>query len=159
LDRLAFADRGYVFGVVGCSLLKRPVGPVFVVVLEVLDDQCSELLLVPDGRAVQEFVAQRADLSFSECVRSRSARRNPNGSDARTGEGVVERAGEPSCTVSDQEPEPVIIREAHKEVACCLGGPRTRRVGRDPCEVHPTRVHLNDEQDVEPAQEGGIDTR
>jgi hypothetical protein len=51
----------------------------------------------------------------------------------------------------------MIISKAHDEVAGGLGGPRPRRVGGDPSEVHPPGLHLDHEQDVEPAQQGGVD--
>ncbi|MEI2697469.1 MAG: hypothetical protein V9E94_03630 [Microthrixaceae bacterium] len=45
------------------------VGAVLVVVVDVLDEQCSELFLVPDDRAVEQFVAECADPSFGVRVR------------------------------------------------------------------------------------------
>ena len=47
-------------------------GPVFVVVPDVVDDESFELVLVPDDGAVEELSAQGADPAFGECVRDRS---------------------------------------------------------------------------------------
>lgn len=41
---------------------------------------------------------------------------------------IVERAGELSGAVVDQEPEPVAFADTHEELAGCLGGPRAGRV-------------------------------
>ncbi len=47
-------------------------GPVFVVVLDVVDDEAFELSLVPDDGAIEELAADRSDPSFSERVGHRS---------------------------------------------------------------------------------------
>ena len=64
-----------------------------------------------------------------------------------------------SGAVADQVSEPVIIAEAHEEVAGGLGGPRPGRVGGDPGEVHLAGSDLDDEQDVVSAQGCGVDAR
>jgi len=53
----------------------------------------------------------------------------------------------------------VIVGESRQEVAGGLGGPRSGRVGGDPCEVDPACGDFDHEQDVEPVQERGVDTR
>ena len=52
----------------------------------------------------------------------------------------------------------MIVAEAHQEVPGGLDGPTSGGVGRDPSEMHPTGADFDDEQDVEPAQEDGVDT-
>ena len=63
-DPLAWADRDNVDGVVGCVLVDTAVGAVLVVVVDVLDEQCSELFLVPGDRSVEEFMTKSPDPSF-----------------------------------------------------------------------------------------------
>ena len=159
LDRLAWADRDNIGGVVGCALVDPAMGAVAVVVVDVLDEQPPELRLVPDDGAVQEFVAQRSDPSVRIRVRTGSPWWDPYRCDPRAGEHSIEGPCELSGAVSDEVSEPVVIAESHEEVAGGLGGPWPGRVGRDPSEVHATGVDLDDEQDVEPAQECRVDTR
>ena len=54
LDRVAWADRDNVGGVVGCTLVDSAVGAVAVVVVDVVDEQRTQLFLVPDNRAVEQ---------------------------------------------------------------------------------------------------------
>ena len=65
-------------------------GTVADVVLDVLDEQCSELALLPDDRWVEEFVAEGADPSLGVRVRLWRARRDPYLCDPRIRENVVE---------------------------------------------------------------------
>jgi hypothetical protein len=57
------------------SLAEGSVGPVGVVVVDVVDDEAFELTLVPDDGAVEELAAQGSDPAFSECVRHRGPNR------------------------------------------------------------------------------------
>jgi len=74
-----------------------------VVVLDVLFEESFELAFVPDDRAVQEFVAKGPNPSFCIGVGLRGAGRDPYGCDVGPCENGVERAGELSGAVSDQE--------------------------------------------------------
>jgi len=60
--------------------------------------------------------------------------------------------------VADQELEPAVFAESHRQVAGGLGGPGPGGVGGDPGEMYPSGGVFDDEQDVEPAQERGVDT-
>ena len=80
-DRLAWPIVDDVVGVVGCALVEAAVGSVGVVVLEVLVEQSSELAFVPDDRAVEELVAQRANPPLGERVRLRCPWRDPDRGD------------------------------------------------------------------------------
>ena len=73
-DPLAWADRDNVDGVVGCVLVDTAVGAVLVVMVDVLGEQGSELFLVSDDGAVEEFVSERAGPSFGVRVRLWGAR-------------------------------------------------------------------------------------
>ena len=52
-DSLGWADRDDDGIVVGCSLVDAAVGAMQVVVVDVLDEQRTELFLVPDDRAIE----------------------------------------------------------------------------------------------------------
>jgi hypothetical protein len=70
----------------------------------------------------------------------------------------VERGGEFAVPVADQEPEPVrAIAEVHQQVAGLLRDPGAGGVGGDPGDVHAATVVLDYDEDVEAAQEHGID--
>lgn len=56
--------------VVGWALVQRAVGPMLVVVVDVLAEQSAELALVPDDRPVQQFVAHGAHPPLRERVGS-----------------------------------------------------------------------------------------
>jgi hypothetical protein len=62
-DRLVCADRGDVFGVVGCPLVK-PTVRAMAVVVDVFLEQRSELVFVPDDGSVEEFVTECSHPSF-----------------------------------------------------------------------------------------------
>jgi len=51
----------------------------------------------------------------------------------------------------------VVFAESRHRVAGGLGGPRPGRVGGDAGEVHRAGGVFDDEQDVEPVQERGVD--
>jgi hypothetical protein len=60
--------------------------------------------------------------------------------------------------IADQEPEPVgAIAEVHQQVAGLLSDPGSRRAGGNPSEVHATAAMFDHDQDVETAQEDGVD--
>ena len=68
------------------------------------------------------------------------------------GEHSVERGGELTVPVADQEPEPVrSLSEVHQQVAGLLGDPVAGGVGGDPGEVHAAGVVLDHDEDVEAA--------
>ncbi len=50
-----------------------------------------------------------------------------------------------------------MLADAHHEVSCGLGCPGAGGVGSDPGEVDPSCVVFDDEQDMEPFQEGSVD--
>ena len=67
-------------------------------------------------------------------------------------------AGEFAVPVADQEPEPVgAIAEIHQQVAGLLGHPGAGWVGGDPGDVHAATLVLDHDEDVEAAQEDGVD--
>ena len=78
--------------------------------------------------------------------------------DVGAGEDGVEGGGELAVPVADQEPEPVgAVAEVHQQVAGLLGDPGPGGVGGDPGDVHAAAVVLDHDEDVEAAQEDGVD--
>ncbi len=157
--RLAWPDRGDVLVVVGRSLAQCPVWAVTVVVVEVLVEEPPELPFVPDDCQVQEFVTERPDPSFGEHVGLGRSWWCPDGGDAGTSEDGVERCGELTGAVADQEPERVIVGEPHQQIAGGLGGPRAGWVGGDPGEVHLSGGDLDDEENMKSPEQRGVDAR
>ncbi len=129
-----------------------------VVVLEVLLKKASQLAFVPDDRAVEELVAQGAYPPFGERVGLWCPGRDADGRDPGAGEDSIEGACELAGAVTDEEPEAVIVGQAYQQVPRGLGGPRTGRVRGDPDQMHSACGDFDDEQNVEPAQERGVDT-
>jgi len=111
-----------------------------------------------DEEVVEAFPAQGADEAFRDRVRAGCSYRGADDADVGAGEHSIERGGELAVPVADQEPEPVgAIAEVHQQVAGLLGHPGTGRVGGDPGEVHVAATVLDHEEDVEAAQEDGVD--
>jgi hypothetical protein len=88
-----------------------------------------QLPLAEDQDAVGEFGSGRKYESFGEAVRSRASRWDLHGVDARTGQGSVERRGELTGPVADEEAEcGGSVVEVRQEVPGLLGGPRSGEV-------------------------------
>src|SRR3954463_6189717 len=89
-------------------------------------------------------------------IRPRCPDRGADDADVRAGEHGVECGGEFAIPVADQEPEPVgPVAEVHQQVAGLLGDPGPGRVGGDLADVHAAAAVLDDDEDVEAAQEDG----
>ena len=90
---------------------------------------------------------------FRIAVRSRAPRRDLHDRDTRPGQDRVERCGELTGAVPDQEPEAGgAIVEVHQQVADLLGGPWPVRVRGDAEDVHVPGADLHDEQAVQPLE-------
>jgi hypothetical protein len=77
------------------------------------------------------------DESFGEAVRARTTRRDLHDVDPRACQDDVERSGELSGTVTDEEPEgATAVVEVHQQVAGLLGGPCAGRVAGHAEDVH-----------------------
>ena len=111
-----------------------------------------------DQEVVEAFPAQGADEAFRDRVRAGCPDRRADDPDVGAGEDGVERGGELAVPVADQEPEPVgAIAEIHEQVAGLLGDPGSGGVGGDPGDVHAAAAVLDHHEDVEAAQEDGVD--
>jgi len=138
-------------------LVESSVRATVVVVLDVLFEEVSELVFVPDDGAVEEFVTECPDPPFGVCVGLRRPRRCSDRSDCGSGEDCVERSAELSGTIANQKPEPVMVAEAARQVSGGLGGPGAGWVGGDPRKVHLPGADLDDEQNMESAKQRGVD--
>jgi hypothetical protein len=129
-----------------------------VVVLQVLTQHDVEVACSCDQDVVEAFSAQGADEALRDRVRPRCPDRSANDADVGAAEHSVERGGELAVPVADQEPESVrAVAELHEQVASLLGDPGPGGVGGDPGEVHAAAVVLDHDEDVEAAQEDGVD--
>ena len=81
-------------------------GPLGVVVRGVLGQHPAEVPLPKDQHAVGDFGADGQHKAFGEAVRPRTAGRDLDHLDPRVRHDRVERCGELSGTIADQEPEP-----------------------------------------------------
>ena len=142
----------------GRALVQGSVRAVGVEVLDVLAQNDVEVAWSGDQKVVEAFPAQGADEPFRDRVRPRCPDWGANDADVGTGEHGVERGGELAVPVADQKPEPIgAVAELHQQVASLLGDPVPCGVGGDPGEVHVAAVVLDHDEDVEAAQEDGVD--
>ena len=98
-------------------------GPVSVVVVDVVDHEPLELVLVPDDGAVEQPAAQPADPALGEGVGCGCADRGLENLEALGAEDLVEVVDELAGAVTDEgsgvgEPSGMTL----EEVARCLGG-------------------------------------
>jgi hypothetical protein len=78
--------------------------------------------------------------------------------DVGAGEHRVKVGYEFAVPVADQDSEPLgVVAEVHQQVAGLLGHPRAGGMCGDPGEVHAAAAVLDHHEDVEAAQEDGID--
>lgn len=132
--------------IVGCALAEGPVGPVRVVVLDVLAQELFQLLAIPYEGAIEELAAHGANPAFRIRIRDRGARWCADDRRAFGSEDLVERPDELAGAVADQKPDGSLV--THREVAGCLSRPGTGRVRRDASEMHAAAVEFDEEQHV-----------
>jgi hypothetical protein len=129
-----------------------------VVVLEVLAQDNVEVAWSSDQEVVEAFPAQCPDEPFRDRVRPRRSYRGADDADVGAGEDGVERGGELTVPVADQEPELIgAVAEVHEQVAGLLGDPGSCGVGGDAGEVRAAAVVFDHDEDVEAAQQDGVD--
>jgi len=131
-----------------------------VVVRLVLGQDGAQVRLAEDQHPVQKLAAQGS----YEALAGRVHPRCPDGGAQDRGAGGledgVEGAGEVRSAVADQEPElleaPV---HAHGEVAGLLGRPLAGGMRGDATQVHTASAVLDEHQDIQPFQQGGVDVQ
>jgi hypothetical protein len=127
-------------------------------VLDELAQHRREVSGSGDQHVVEAFAAQRADPTLGDRVGPRRLDGGAEDADVGAGEDGVEGGGELAVPVADQEPKLVgAVAEVHQQVAGLLGHPAAGRVGGDPREVYPSGGVLDYHEDVEAAQEDGVD--
>ena len=106
-----------------------------------------------DQDAVGEFGPGGEDESFGEAVRARATWRDLHDVDPCAGHDGVERGGELSGAVADEEPEGGgTVVEVHQQVSGLLGGPGPGRVAGHAEDVHVAVADLQGEEHVDPFQ-------
>jgi hypothetical protein len=139
-------------------LIERSVGAVGVVVLDELVQHRREVAGPGDQEVVEAFAAQGADPALGDRVRSRCLNWCTDDADVGAAEHRVEGGGEPAVPVADQEPKlGGAVTEVHQQVAGLLANPGPGGVGGDPGDVHAAAAVLDHHEDVEAAQEDGVD--
>ena len=126
--------------------------------LHILAQHDVEVAWSGDQEVVEAFPSQCPDEPFRDRVRPRCSYRGADDADIGASEDGVERGGELAVPVADQEPELVgAVAEVLEQVAGLLGDPGLGGVGGDPGEVHVAAVVHDHDEDVEAAQEHGVD--
>jgi len=133
-------------------------GPGFVVVAEVLDEQRLEMSSRDDEEVIEALLADGPHEPLGESVRPRRGDRGSKGLNPDGGKHRVESCGELGVAIADEEAEvtPGVL-EVGRKVAGHLGHPGTVGVGGDTEQVHPSSVDLNYEEHVEAAQRDRVD--
>ena len=112
-----------------------------------------QLPFVADQDPVQALRTHGTDPPLGVGIRARGAQRNLHNLYSGTGEHRVEAAGELGVPVTDKEPEQVRpLPHLHQQVPRYLSDPHPGGVRGDPSQVHPTPVHLDEEQHIQPGQ-------
>ena len=133
-------------------------GPVLVVVSDVVDDETFELSLVPDDGAVEQLAPDRSDPTLSEGVGDRCADGCSEDFEALGSEDLVEGIDELAATVTKQSPCTVELDSVSEEqVAGGLGGSGAGGIRRETSEEHLAGHDVDEEQDVIAAQERCVD--
>lgn len=133
-------------------------GPVLIVVVDVVADESVELSFVPDDGAVEELAADRSDPSLFGRVRDRNAHWCLEGLEAFGPKHLVEAGDEVASTVTDERAGACEkFGVAEEQVPRRLGRLRSCRVGCGAGEDDLAGAHVNEERDVVAAQERGVD--
>jgi hypothetical protein len=137
-------------------LAERLVGPVGVVVLDVLVEDSPEMATTLNHGPVEALVTHTPNEPFGEDVGFRGAHRGANHPDGFRFEDFVERSRELGVPIPDPQPEAGEVL-AHREVPGLLADPRTVRMRGDPAEMHPAAGDLEAAGDIETAPSEGLD--
>src|SRR6266496_993431 len=131
--------------------------PVFVVVAAVDAEHVLEMTAAEDEDSVEAVSADCAHPALGEGVRVRGLDRRADHLDALRSEDLVEGVAELRVAIVDEESDGVLVAELHGEVARLLGDPVPIRVRRASHVLDPPRRERDEEQDVDPLQEDGLD--
>src|ERR1039458_244610 len=132
--------------------------PMGVVVVEVLDEYGLEVAAAQDKKPIEALSTYGADEAFGDGVRARGPDRGLNDPDAFRDEDSVEGEGELGVAVADQElGRRCSLGEPEAEVPGLLGHPGAGWVRRDTGEMDDPGVRFDEEQNIEPAEQDGVD--
>src|SRR5664280_3392265 len=112
----------------------------------------------PDQRPVETLGPDRFDYPFCVGVGIRCPDRGADHPHPLRAEHLVERPTELRVPVADEEPDGAAATiEVHREVPGLLGDPRRVGVNRRGAEVDPPAAKLDEHEDVERPEPGGLD--
>jgi len=110
-----------------------------------------------DQDPVEAVGADCANPALGEGVGVRRSDRGSDDFDAFGAEDLVEGMAEFRVAIVDQEPKRLLFAELHDEVARLLGRPAPVRIGVAGDVLDPPGRDRDEEQYVDPLEEGGLD--
>src|SRR6266545_1603420 len=113
-----------------------------------------EVPSIQDQHPIEALTADGADPPLDERVRAGCSYGRADCSDAVGTEYLIERRGELAVAIVDQTPDRLRpFDERLDDVARLLGRPLTRRVRRDPSQVHMPRRKLDEHKHIQPPEQ------
>jgi hypothetical protein len=137
---------------------KRAVRPVLVDVAAVHMEHALEMAAPENEDPVEAVGANGTHPTLGEGVRVWGLDRRANDLDAGGAEDLVEGVTELGVAIVDEEPAGVLVAELHDEVACLLDDPASVRVRAAGDVLNPPGRERDEEEDVDPLQEHGLDS-
>ena len=129
-----------------------------VVVVDVVDNESFELVLVPDDGSVEKVASDRSDPALSEGVRDWCSNGCFEDGEFFGSEDLIERANELATSIANQGTRSGdLFGMLEEQVAGCLGGPGSGWVGGGPGVEDLPGGDVDEEQDVDPFECGGVD--
>src|SRR6266545_5342438 len=127
------------------------------VVMPDIDTQHAlEIAAANDQDPVEALAADRSDPAFGVGVRVWRSNRRPDHLDPLGTEDLIKAAAEFRVAIVDQKPERLLVAELHQQVARLLRCPAAVGVRGTGDVLDPSRRQRNEEQHVDPLQEGGL---
>src|SRR5207249_11280334 len=139
--------------------LESAVWRVLVVVAAVDVEHVLEVAAAEDEDPVETVGANRAHPTLGEGVCVRRLWRCADHLDAFRPKDLVERTAELRVAIMEEEPERLLSLELHGEVARLLGDPASIRVGTARDVLDPPGRERDEEEDIDPLQEDGLDSQ
>ena len=132
-------------------------GPVLVVVPAVDAEHVFEMAAAEDEDPVEAVGADGSHPAFGVGVRVGRLHGRADHVEALGVEDLIERTAELRVAIVDQKSEGLVTSELHDEVARLLGGPGPTRIRGAGDVLDPSRRQRDEEQHVDPLQEGSLD--
>jgi hypothetical protein len=129
-----------------------------VVVIDELTEHDLELAPVEDQPPVETLPAHGTHETFGECIGPRSSDRCSDDPYPLRMKDLVEAGRELGVSVTHQESDwTCSFRKCRAHVASLLENPLSYWVRRDPCDVDPSGVDLDEKEHVEAAKQDRVD--